>query len=438
MRDIAVLVGVLAMLPPMFRHAHIGVLLWCWTAMIVPNNFLYGFGRSVPFNKLVAVLALLVWLLSREPKRIPVTSTVVLLFIFAALGTASTFTAIGDSETPWPQFENLMKTIVLCVAVLGLINTKSRIDALLYTIALSLGFHGVAEGAKFLVSGGAHMVWGPSGSNITDNNHFALAMVAVLPIVLYLYKQAEHRLIKVALLGSSVLVIAAIMGTLSRGGLIGIVALGGFAFTRSKQKFRYVLAVIPLVVAAIAIAPERWFNRMDTIQTAEGDDSFMQRVTAWKMSTLIAMDNPVLGGGFHSVAESPVWTKYARNFNQLSFIPTPPPSTTRTHAAHSIYFQVLGDMGFVGLFVFLGILASSWRNATAVVRSAVNRPEWRWASDLAITLQYSLVAYMVSGAGLSLAYFEYMYVVFALLVVLRKIVGEPTVQPRWAAPVGAG
>jgi probable O-glycosylation ligase (exosortase A-associated) len=217
---------------------------------------------------------------------------------------------------------------------------------------------------------------------------------------------------------------ASIMGTFSRGGLIGIAGIGVYALFKSGKRVRYVLAIVPLLASAALFAPDRWSNRMDTIATANLDGSFMGRVIAWKQSTLIAMDHPVFGGGFHAVQNFEVWTHYARSFDKLSIVPSPTPDPYGPHAAHSIYFQVLGDLGFVGLVLFLGILVSSWRNATRVIRLTRERPQWRWASDLASSLQYSLIAYIVSGAALSMAYYDYMYIIFALLAVMRHMVSK--------------
>ena len=437
MRDLAMMVGFLAMLAPMFRHPHVGVLVWCWTAMVVPTYFVFGFMSPVPFNKVAAAMTLTAWLISREPKRIPLTSTMVLLAVFGVLGTVSAFAGIANSDLAMTEWSKFAKIMVFVFVVVGLITTKSRIDALLYAIYVSLGFHGVLEGAKFVMSAGGHQVYGPPSSIINDNNHFALAMVATLPIVLYLYRQTEHRLVRLALLGSSLLVMLSIMGTYSRGGLIGIAAVGAFALMRSENKGKYLLAVLPVAVLGLIVAPDRWFNRMDTLGEVGMDESFMTRVVAWKLSALIAMDHPVLGGGFHAVQDFDIWRSYSAFFDRLSFIATPPPSTIRSHAAHSIYFQVLGDLGFLGLTVFIAILVSSWRNAKAIIRSAGDRPEWRWARDLATSLQYTLVAYIVSGASLSMAYFEFIYMIFAVLVVMREMVGEPVVAKRWTQALRA-
>ena len=432
MRDFALLLGFVALLMPVFKYPHIGALVWCWTALIVPNNFVYGFMSDVPLNKITALVTLFAWAVSKKSKNLPKSWTLVLMGLFGLVGTISAFTGIASSDVNINEWEKFAKILVFTFVIAGLITNKERIDALLLAIFLSLGFHGVLEGAKFLATAGGYHIWGPAGSILGDNNHFALGMVALLPIILYLYKQSQNKLAKWIYIGSSLLVLASIMGTYSRGGLIGIAAAGLYALFNMRRKFAYLAIATPLVLGAAYFAPDRWADRMDTITSANQLDSFMGRIIAWKQSTLIALDHPFFGGGFHAVQNFDVWTYYARLFDRLSFIPTSPPNPFAAHAAHSIYFQVLGDLGFLGLLLFLGILVSSWRNASAVMQASRDRPDWRWAGELASSLKYSLIAYVVSGAALSMAYFDYMYMLFALLVVMRQLVGKPVLGRTWS------
>lgn len=428
MRDVVLVVGFFTMLVMgrVFRYPHVGVLLWCWTAFVIPNFFSYGFAAAIPYNKVVAIITLLAWLLSREPKSLPPNATLILLALFAVWGTISAFTGVAHSDTAISEWNTFIKILVFPFVVAGLVNSKDRIIALLYATVLSLGFHGALSGAKYLASGGGNKVWGPGASIIGDNNHFALAMVVLLPVIFYLYRQSTHRQLKLALIGSIVLVLVAIMGTSSRGGLIGIVAVGALAFMRSPKKLRNAIVLLPLIVVALSFAPQSWSDRMDTIKDVEADGSFMGRVISWKQSTLLALDHPIFGGGFWAIQDTEIWLKYRQEFHKLDFIPTGLPNASYGFAAHSIYFQTLGDLGFVGLGIFLAILVTSWRNATATIRAARDRPEWHWARDLAKSLQYSLFAYMVSGAALNMAYFDFAYMIFALLVVLRRLVTQPS------------
>ena len=66
------------------------------------------------------------------------------------------------------------------------------------------------------------------------------------------------------------------------------------------------------------------------------------------------------------------------------------PNPEDTHAAHSIYFQVLGEHGFVGLLLFLAIGMSTWIAAGRLVRKYEGVPDTRWAADLGAMAQVSM------------------------------------------------
>src|SRR6202012_651324 len=131
----------------------------------------------------------------------------------------------------------------------------------------------------------------------------------------------------------------AVLSTESRGAMIGLVVIAFAGFTVSRRKWSYAAVMLALGIALIFVMPHKLVERADTISTAGDDDSFMGRVIAWKMSTLIALDHP-LGGGLHAVQIRSVWDQFVPEFDRLSFIPSPLPETV--HAAHSIYFEVLG------------------------------------------------------------------------------------------------
>ncbi len=421
MRDILLLLGVLAMLPMIFMRPHVGVLAWCWTALLVPNTYVYGLAAGIRFNFWIAIVMLLAWMMSKEPKRIPMNRTTVLLGCFLAWATLSTLLTIGPvTSIAWGEWEKFIKTIALGLVIVAFMRTEARIKALLFAIALSMGFAGVLEAAKFILSGGGHKIWGPGDSIIGDNNQFALAIIMVIPILIYLYLGARNVLIRLGLAIGIFLQMVTVIGTGSRGGFIGIIALGLYIFVTTKKKLRFLAIAVPMALIALSFAPERWYERMGTIETADQDSSFMGRVIAWKINTLVALDHPLTGAGFRSSQDLSVWLHYAQQFSLLDFVPTNAPDPFTPHAAHSIFFQVLGDMGFVGLSLFLALLITAWRNASITLARTRDRPELRWANDLARTFRYCLIPYIVAGAALNMAYFDLAYVIFALLAALRE------------------
>jgi probable O-glycosylation ligase (exosortase A-associated) len=430
MRDIPLLLGVLIMVPMIFVRPYLGVLAWGWTALLVPNAFVYGLAANIRFNFLIAITTAVAWLLSREPKRIPLSATSVLLGCLLVWATVSAlFTANTVPSDTWMEWERLVKIILFSLAVIGLLRNQTRITALLFTIVLSMGFHGFLEAGKFILTAGRHHIWGPGSSIIGDNNAFALAVVMTIPILAYLYTYSRNLFIRVAMAGGIFLLIVVVIGTRSRGGFIGIVALGLWIFVTTRKKFRFLVVALPFALMALALAPERWYERMSTIESAEQDSSFMGRVIAWKINALAAMDRPLSGAGFRSTQDLPVWLHYAQEFWRLDMIPTTRPDSTMAHAAHSIYFQVLGDMGFVGLAIYLLLLVTAWRNTSRAIKQTRDVPAMKWAHDLARTFQYCLVPFIVCGAALNMAYFDLAFAIFALAAVLKTITKVPAVLP---------
>jgi probable O-glycosylation ligase (exosortase A-associated) len=225
----------------------------------------------------------------------------------------------------------------------------------------------------------------------------------------------------------------AVVGTYSRGGFLGLLtlALGLVALNRNKLRNFAMVAASGLVL--LYFAPAAWFQRIDTIGAVQTDSSFMDRITAWKVSTLMALDRPLIGGGFHAVQDTNVYLKYGEQLARLSFVPGAPLRPIGM-AAHSIYFEVLGDLGFTGLAFFLAMLVLALVSCGKIRKRARAHADMAWMSELAGMLRLSLIVYMVAGAALSFAYFEGVYVLVALLSVTQRMQSLELARRARAAP----
>ena len=109
------------------------------------------------------------------------------------------------------------------------------------------------------------------------------------------------------------------------------------------------------------------------------------------------------------------------------------PNTEVGRAAHSIYFQVMGDHGFVGLAIFLAFLGFTFVKASRLSRKARKLGGPEWIVNLATMLQLSLFAYALGGAALSFAYFELLYGIIALVIVLDARILPAALKAQSAA-----
>ena len=249
-----------------------------------------------------------------------------------------------------------------------------------------------------------------------------------LPLIYYLYEYSSLRLVRLGFLGAIPLMVLAVVATNSRGALVGLVAVGIWLVLNSTKKIKGLLIVAFLGSMMLYLAPDSWSERMDTIGSAEQDSSFMGRVAAWKVSSAIAVEHPVFGGGFRAVQSHPVWDAFVDKPGLLGMIETPVLSRSGV-AAHSIWFEVLGDTGFVRFFLFVALVANAFLTRRAVWRLVkAQGGEDKWAGDLADMLGAAVLAYVVSGSLLSAAYFELPYICFMLLETLKLYLMRQT-QP---------
>jgi len=95
--------------------------------------------------------------------------------------------------------------------------------------------------------------------------------------------------------------------------------------------------------------------------------------------------------------------------------------------ANSIYFEVLGEHGFVGLALFLVLGIATIQTATFIIRHARDRPEDRCAADLARMIQVSLVGYAVGGAFANLAFFDLVYHLIVIVSLTSAVIRQPSI-----------
>lgn len=409
MRDLFVTGVVFGSLPFILWRPWIGIIMWCWLSYMNPHKQAWGFATTMPFAYLVAVTTLVGLLFMREPKRIPWTRESVTLLVLLLWMCVSTFFAMNP-EGAWPQLEKVAKIQLMTFVTLMLITSEQRLKVLVWIIVLSLGYYGVKGGIFTITRGGEHRVWGPAGTFIAGNNEIGLALIIAIPLMRFLQLDAKEWWLRWGLGGAMLLSAIAAIGTQSRGAFLAIGAMGVFLWLKSRNKLVTGILVAAAVAAVLAIMPPQYYERLATIQTYEQDGSAMGRINAWWFAWNLANDRPVVGGGFE-VFRPWLFKIYA-------------PEPDNYHDVHSIYFEMLGEHGFVGLALFLLVFFFTWRSAMAIIKDARKSPELKWMADLAAMVQVSLIGYATGGAFLGLAYFDLPYHLVAIVVILKDLLAR--------------
>jgi probable O-glycosylation ligase (exosortase A-associated) len=437
MRDLLVFGAVATIVALGLRNSFVAFLGWSWTAVGALNNYVYGFMLSVGLNQIFAILTLGHMLFYRVPKGekfVLWNRTASWMTLFAIQGLiAAAFSYPGGARN-WEYSTDLFKTLAFCLTMLLLVNNRDRTHAMVLVLAIGMSFHGLLDGLKFLASGGGHLAHGIP--KFGDNNHFAVMLAMVIPVTYYLARYSAHRLVRFGFAAASVVCVLAVVATQSRGGLLCIGVLGFWMIKNSRHKLSVISIVAIGAMLVVALAPASWSERMGTMRDAGEDGSFMGRVMAWKRSSAMAMEHPLVGAGLGSAGNDTIYWKFANEEGFMGFVQTPPPDGI-AFVAHNIFFQVMGDMGFVGFFMFTGLLFNAFMARNEIRRRIPASPAGglAWAGDLADMLAVALIVFIVGGSLVSIAYQEFPYILMMLLEVLRHQVIRATTSPATSTTV---
>ena len=396
MRDILVAVLVLGSLPFILKRPWFGVIVWTWLGFMNPHRMAWGFVREMPVAMIVALATLFGMLLSREAKRIPWTRESILLALLVLWMTITTFFATF-SALAWEQWEKVVKIQLMIFVAMMLITTRERLNLLVWTIVVSIGFYGVKGGIFTILHGGVHRVMGPPGTFIGENNSIGLALTMTVPLMYYLYQESSRWYVRWGLVAAMLLTTVAAFGTQSRGGLLAMGAMGLMLWWKSRQKVLMTLLVAAGAWSVFLFMPQQWFDRMMTIRNFEEDASAQGRLRAWRFAYNIAVDR-FFGGGFETFRGGT--------------------------DAHSIFFEMLGEHGFVGLALFLALGLFTWMAASRIRRKTESTEDMAWMARLARMTQASLVGYAAAGSFLGMAYYDYAYNLVLIVIICEAILAQ--------------
>jgi putative inorganic carbon (HCO3(-)) transporter len=390
------------LLPLTALNPFIGVILWNWVSLMNPHKLITGAASDQPWALFIFVMTILGCVLRPSQWKLAVNRTTILFAIFLAGITLTTLTAMApDAETKWAL---VSKSILFLFVTAALLTNVRRIHALVWAIAIAIGFFGVKGGGFTLLTAGTQHVYGPPETMISDNNHLAAALVMILPLLNYLRLHSRHRIVQLGLIAAMALTLCSIVGSYSRGAMIGLVVVMGVTFLTNLRRLGLGLVLAAAMAAGLSFMPHQWSDRMETIQTYQQDDSATTRLTMWNTAWKLALAHPVVGSGFLG--------PYTR-----AVVDTVAPGMP-ARAVHSIWFELLGEQGFPLFFVWLALMVTGVLNCTQAIRVAAADPALRWAIDLAKALRISILGYAVTGTFLSLSYWEGYY---ALLIITAAV-----------------
>src|SRR5262245_775799 len=390
--------------------AFAGVYLFTLMLYARPNDLFPAIG-AFPLVKLVAIGSLLIYIGSKSSAggRLTVWMTeMTMLMVIAALGVLFMPFAAFPKDSLDALTDNYLKTVIIFILMVNLIDMRQRLFSLWKLVVICgapLGLGAINSYIKGeFTSQGQLRIQGLVGGMFSNPNDLATALDCLLPLAIALTIVSKGGARLLYLICAAVIAIGVLV-TLSRGGFLGLIALGGVLLWKlgRGRRLKTMLAAALICGVLLAATPGGYGNRIATIFNTDQDQtgSAQERRELMERAAYIAIHHPIIGVGMG-------------NFHLYSI---------REKAAHNSYLEIAAELGAIGLIAYLIIIFAPLR---ALHRIELQTRGMRSKSEremylLSVCVQAAFIAYMVCSFFASIQYLWYLYYIAAYAVALRQI-----------------
>ncbi|MEZ5709405.1 MAG: putative O-glycosylation ligase, exosortase A system-associated [Blastomonas sp.] len=439
MRDLAFVGFLMAFLALGFKRPFIFVLAYAYVDIVAPQRLSYWMLNAVPISVIVFGLAVVGWLAVDDKRSVRLTPrlfAILTLLIYCAYTTSVADVPIFAQE----KWGWVWKALIFAFFLPLTLRTKLRIEALALFMVLCASAIIVTGGIKTAASGGGYGVLRllvDNNSGLYEGSIISTVAICIIPLILWLGKYGtifpQDWRVKtyVAALVFACLLIP--VGTQARTGLVCIGVLAVLMLRFARYRFLYAGLVCAVGLMAVPFLPQSFTERMDTIREYKADESANTRLAVWKWTWEYAKNNP-MGGGFDA---------YRQNKITLNTVETIGDGTTTQievqqmedegRAYHSSYFEMLGEQGWPGLFLWLfihlgGIVRMEFLHRLYKRR---DREDEQWVAPLALALQNGQIIYMIGSLFVGIAFQPFVYMLIALQIGLDTYLARRRQEAAW-------
>jgi len=450
MRDLAFVAFLAGLLALGLKRPFLFVLAYIYVDTVSPQRLSYFLINSIPLSLIVALLAMGGWAIADRKDQLAFSVRQGLLLVLLAYAGVTTLYADFpiDAAEKW---DSAWKTIVFAIFLPFTLRTKLRIEAVLLFLTLSAAAIVIVGGIKTVLSGGGYGVLNlmvDNNSGLYESSTISTVAIALIPIILWFTRHGtifppDWR-VKTFAAGLIFACLLMPIGTEARTGLVCIAVLAVLMLRDVKRRFLYIAGAGLLGLAAIPFLPASFTNRMGTMQELQADQSAGTRLAVWAWTWDYAQHHP-FGGGFGAYRSNRILVQMVntQSAGEVQVVTTQT-EADEARAYHSAYFEMLGEQGFPGLFLFLTI------NAIGLVRMEMIRRRYRrrdgetaWIAPLATALQHFQIIYMVGELFVGIAYQSFGWLMFGVQIgfdawLARREKAERKMGTGFAPKVAAG
>ncbi len=403
------------------RSPYLALYTLLFADILKPQNLSYSFlaGQSVSLA-LTAVLLASMIINMNKLKRPKVIGVTVVLIMFMAWITYTT--TIAQFQGPaWFKYDYVIKTIVVTLFIPFILDSRLKIEIVLAAIVCGVAYYILMGGIRTALGQASYTTLlvptAIGDSEITETSTLSMIAVFTIPILIYIKNNSLFKdripFLKTIIYIMIICCIFTVIGTYARTGLVGLAFLFFLYLMSSKYKIQIALAAILLGVSLLLFAPADYTQRMSTLENATEESSALGRILVWRWTLDYVSERPITGGGFDSyIANAGQLNRYLESDVSVNLSPN------RPKAYHNIFFEVLGEQGYVGLAMYLGLIFLCW-NMNRKLKNDNQNEEYLKA--LAKTLNYVIMIYSLCGLFIGIAYAPWIFYFIGLSVSLQNL-----------------
>lgn len=369
-----------------------------------------------PYARAAIILALAAFLM--EQRRIRFRTPELLLTIFSVVVVASSIGAFQPS-TSYGKLFDYFAWVVIYFLIANAVDTEERFFVFLLSFLLYSFKMSQAATRSWALDGFVFREWGAAGAPgfFQNSGEFGIQMCIFLPlIVAFILALGGNwpRWLRWVAWGIAGTAVMGIVASSSRGALLGLAAVVMWLMMKSRRRVRALLITGVVVGLVYAITPETQKMRLQDVGT---DKTSISRTTAWKQGLEMMRDYPLFGIGYAN------WREY-RQINYGS--PVLP---------HNIFIEAGAELGYTGLAAFLALIGCTFvvnRRTRKLAERLSDRG--RFILYMAHGLDGALVGFMASGFFVTVLYYPFFWINFAMTVALHNAtmnkLGGKSLPPR--------
>ena len=439
MRDLAFIGFLVALLGMGLRKPFLFVLAYIYIDIVSPQRLTYLLLNSVPISLIAAALAVGGWALfddKRDVRVAPRQFLLLILLVYCGISTIhADFPLAALDKWSW-----VWKCLAFAMFLPLTLRTRLRIESLLLFMILSAASIIIVGGIKTLASGGGYgelnlMVTDNSG--IYEGSTISTVAIAIIPLILWFTRHGtifrpdwKVKLFGYALAFSCLLIP---IGTSTRTGLLCIGLLAVLLLRDTKRRLLYITGLAAAAALAIPLLPASYTQRMSTIQSYQADASASTRIAVWEWTLDYVKQHP-FGGGFDAYRGNHIrydTVEVKQHGDQAVVDKTLQVDAARAY--HSAYFEMLGEQGWPGLFLWLAINLGGVARMEVIRRRyrKLGNPDEAWIAPLASGLQMAHLVYLLGGAFIGIAFQPFVYELIGAQIGLDTYLARRRKETAW-------